>query len=98
MERLKIALLAVIAATLVVRTAGDLIPVAHAETGAVHCGAFPLSAVSGKRETWSQAGLDQVEPIRQWLEAHPGSTAYATSLPHLSSIGIPAVALVCVRG
>jgi hypothetical protein len=94
MEQLKLALLGVIAATLVVRTAGDLIPTAHAQTNPrVTCEIFWIGTPTPRRLT-PESLADQLalfEPVRSWLEAHPGEVVYRTDDP----IG---ELMVCVRG
>jgi hypothetical protein len=91
MERVKVALLGVIAVSLVVEAGADLVPTAHAQsTGPVACEAFLLDDYVSRKEL--PGGVrERFEPVRAWLEAHPGDVVYRTD-------NFGGYILVCVRG
>jgi hypothetical protein len=84
MERVKVAISAVIAVALVkiALSGGGELGVAHAAgTGTVSCEAFLQNpGLAGGLDKALAKSKEWFGPVKLWLEAHPGSTIFATEL------------------
>ena len=96
MERMKIALLAVIAAALCLLVARDFVPVAHADSGTVECNAWIADEIAGVKDAKVlERSMAYVEPIREWLQQHPGQPVFRTTLVHNTNSMY--IDIMCVR-
>jgi hypothetical protein len=96
MERVKVLFLGVIAAVLCFQLLDRAIPEAHAQTGDIACNAWHnemMGALKGEEKVIASS-MAYANDVRTWLLAHPGDTAFRTTL---LQAGGSYVDIVCVR-
>ena len=97
MERVKVALLAIIAVALVAPQLTSLIPTAQAESGGeVTCYAVPqANIVAVKPEKGVEEAATNLGALQAFLRAHPGEIVYRSIQPRPNGAGH--LETICIR-
>ncbi len=97
MERIKVALLAVIAVALVVPQLSSLIPVAEAQSaGEVTCYLVAQEAIFGvKVEKALEEAAPNAAALQAFLRAHPGDVVLRAAQPRINGGGH--LETICIR-